>query len=552
MSAENISVLLKLRGAPEFKHNADAAGRSVKGITAQTKRLGTESVKTDRAVSRHRKGIGLLGHSARGAALGLGGLVGGLVAVGQAKRAISTTGDLAKAQIGLARNLGLSNQQAGQWAAIAHVRGIDNRALNMSFTTLGRNMGKAIAGGKTQTETFRTLGISTGFLKKHHGDFNAVLMKTADGLGNLKGGGDRAAATQALLGRGAQKLLPLFKEGSKSWKEQAALANKYGAVIGGKPLKTQGDLIRAQHELEYAQLGMQVQFSTQIAPKLIKGFNLILKAGNRLRPAFAWMSHHATFSKLIAGAVLATAAIRKIPGGTWLAKKLLSGLGGLGAKLFARLVGPETAAATTAGRTAGIAGGTAMTAGVALGIAGIGVVITDRLNKVRTDIIDPWIKDHIPGGSALNAVTNFVGKNADKIPGVGGQFTSQIFGKGKGKKKARGGPILGSGRGDHVPLLAEPGEFMIRRDAARRFGVPALTALNAGNVQGFASRVPNEGRANITMPDRVPVDLGATVGAAVASAVSNATIQNHLNLKIGERDVGIAVASVVDRQHQRR
>lgn len=52
--------------------------------------------------------------------------------------------------------------------------------------------------------------------------------------------------------------------------------------------------------------------------------------------------------------------------------------------------------------------------------------------------------------------------------------------KGYGVARAEGGVIPGTGRGDSVPLLAEPGEFVLRRSVAQAIGIPRLNAINAG------------------------------------------------------------------------
>lgn len=49
-----------------------------------------------------------------------------------------------------------------------------------------------------------------------------------------------------------------------------------------------------------------------------------------------------------------------------------------------------------------------------------------------------------------------------------------------------GGPISGYGGGDTVPALLEPGEFVLRKEAVRKYGVGQIHALNAGNVERFA------------------------------------------------------------------
>ena len=55
-------------------------------------------------------------------------------------------------------------------------------------------------------------------------------------------------------------------------------------------------------------------------------------------------------------------------------------------------------------------------------------------------------------------------------------------------RRAGGGPIPGSGRGDTVPMLGEPGEFVIQRSIVEKFGPTFFAKLNAGmEPQRFTS-----------------------------------------------------------------
>lgn len=115
-------------------------------------------------------------------------------------------------------------------------------------------------------------------------------------------------------------------------------------------------------------------------------------------------------------------------------------------------------------------------------------------------------------------------ESAPGVPGTsssGGGTSSEEFGRRVEQENpqlfqhhASGGPIRGFGRGDHVPVLAEPGEFMVNRAAVSRVGLGFMHALNNGVVAlrmaagGFV-----DGMASINpMPVRIAV--GAAGGAA--------------------------------------
>jgi TP901 family phage tail tape measure protein len=66
--------------------------------------------------------------------------------------------------------------------------------------------------------------------------------------------------------------------------------------------------------------------------------------------------------------------------------------------------------------------------------------------------------------------------------GVGGGFTG--FSSALGF--ATGGRVGGTGKGDKIPAMLEPGEYVIPGDAARRLSPEFLEALRQGKVRGFA------------------------------------------------------------------
>lgn len=243
-----------------YKHGQTAAGRFAKNTDDAHRRVG-------------RSFLGMSKSALKGAA----GVTAAYVSISQAKNAISTTQDLAKATAGLSRNLGLNTKEASAWAAVARARGIDNKSLTMSFTTLSRQLEQARGGGEKQIEMFRKLGISQADIRKGSKDFNWILGEVADGLGKLEGGTKRQALAQQTLGRGYQSVLPLFTEGSKSMREQLALAEKYGVTLDKKTLEPVSKLTAAQRELKFAQMGLQIAFTRQTAPALLKVERAALK-----------------------------------------------------------------------------------------------------------------------------------------------------------------------------------------------------------------------------------------------------------------------------------
>lgn len=130
---------------------------------------------------------------------------------------------------------------------------------------------KAQDAASKQAEAYRKLGITHKDLIRGSHDFDFLLTKLATGFGKLKGGTERQAIAQQVLGRGWKTLLPLFAEGNKSLQQQLHLADKYHVTLSGKTIKSMGELTRAQREAKFAMLGLQVTFAQKLAPTLIKG-----------------------------------------------------------------------------------------------------------------------------------------------------------------------------------------------------------------------------------------------------------------------------------------
>lgn len=96
------------------------------------------------------------------------------------------------------------------------------------------------------------------------------------------------------------------------------------------------------------------------------------------------------------------------------------------------------------------------------------------------------IRGILPVLAALGAVS--ILRGAPAFFGGVREGLSRISQLGVGK--AAGGIIPGSGSGDHIPIMAEPGEFMIKKSSAQAIGYGTLRALNryakGGIIKGYA------------------------------------------------------------------
>jgi hypothetical protein len=268
---DDLNIHVRLTGAR-------AAGAEAKGLRAEIvgvgkatggaasasgrwNRASAETEKRGRSQGRIFKGLGStvggLGKSYFGAAKGILAAGAAFASYEGIKSAINTTTELGKTTIGLSKNLGLSTQAASEWAAVAKTRGVDAKALNMSFGTLSKNIDASSKAGSSQAKTFEQLGVPLQVLKK--GNFQEVLGSVSDRLNKMGPGAERTALSMRLFGRGWQTIVPVLRDGSKGMQEQLNLAKKYGATFGGKTIKSVQDLVSAQREAKFATLGLQMR-----------------------------------------------------------------------------------------------------------------------------------------------------------------------------------------------------------------------------------------------------------------------------------------------------
>lgn len=155
-----------------------------------------------------------------------------------------------------------------------------------------------------------------------------------------------------------------------------------------------------------------------------------------------------------------------LTGSTSLLNTLSGGTGAIGSVL--RGLGFNAPNAPVSTGTSG--GGYALTAPGSMTLNSQGVYPTSFSTPVVTSGNSSLFGGDVSG---LSGLADFVGTS--------GSFFdySSTFGAFTGQDYATGGWVPGAGRGDIVPAMLEPGEFVVRRSVAESMG-PALDLLNGG------------------------------------------------------------------------
>lgn len=89
-----------------------------------------------------------------------------------------------------------------------------------------------------------------------------------------------------------------------------------------------------------------------------------------------------------------------------------------------------------------------------------------------------------------------------------------------------GGLVPGSGSGDRIPAMLEPGEFVLRRAVVRQLSLPVLRAVNGGAVPRVAAAPASAGGVtieqhnHITSSDPDPRHYASKLGSELGNALS--------------------------------
>ncbi len=274
MADETVSIRIRLSGGRE----AAAEARLVKGAVGGIGDATTRSARVSERAGSRIHGVltrlrGAWSSVLRVAKWAAAGMAAGAVGVALwGKNAVNATAELAKGTAGLNKTFGLTVENASALLSLGKVRGAEVTKMNMAIKALATNTRGAASGSKAAVEMFDKLGISQADIQRGMKDTNWWLFRVSKGFHDLPAGVDRAAIAGKLFGRGWQSVFALFREGPRELRRQINLAKEYGAVLHGKTLRSTMDYVEAQREMQLANIGLQITFTENVLPSLIKVF----------------------------------------------------------------------------------------------------------------------------------------------------------------------------------------------------------------------------------------------------------------------------------------
>lgn len=200
-----------------------------------------------------------LGISGAAGKIGVGFMVGSLVAVKALGAALNSVEALGSETRALQRITGQTAESASSLLYVATRLGVSSTSLQQGFGLLAKNIDlNATVLGRYDLELTNADGTQK--------DFNTVLSIAADKYMQLGGGMKGAAFAQELFGRGGKALIPILAQGAQGIADLEAEAARYGMVLNQSTVDQVKALAIAHRDLTAATQGLGVSIGTTLLP----------------------------------------------------------------------------------------------------------------------------------------------------------------------------------------------------------------------------------------------------------------------------------------------
>lgn len=582
MADSDVNVRVRLKGGRKAAAEARGVGKAVGGIGDKSGYAARQGGKLDKSSRRGRRSLMALGGAAKlgGLALGAGLFVGAKKAIGafeESRQVVAQTGAVLKSTGGTA-NVTARDVDV-LTAALMRKTAIDDEQIRqganmlLTFTRIRNEAGK---GNKIFDQT--TVA-ATDMAAAMGSDTKGAALMLGKALNDPAKGLSRLMRVGVTFTQGQQDQIKKLQESGDMLGAQKVILAEVTKEFGGSaaaqrtPLKALATTMGELSETAGAALAPAVDKAAKKANVFVNEMMTGTGQGGRFvdtlrrmwteaKPIVAWLGRAAVNTGRFVGKHPELAKVAVVLGTVGLAVKaisfaksvtgvgrLLGGLKRLGKtkagqraiEAITTQMGTLPARSRTAlgksrktfqstmgsvGRTGGVAAsnGIITTTGTrvktasskggrlakSFGTAGrmLGPIMAAALVVELVPGISRALQERFPGLSQYSGSGGWGELGSDlfkgnELPGV------NLFGEGN----AKGGPLIP--RGDEGLVGARRGEFMMRESAVQRWGLGAMRALNAGMAPAAA--------------------LAGGGGGAVP------VIENHLTLRIGRRDVAVAV-----------
>lgn len=158
----------------------------------------------------------------------------------------------------------LNTRVIQDWSVGLNRVGLHAEDLSHMMRRLSQNIVEAQRGTAEATQKFGQMGITITSLSTTE----SVIREIADASARMGESVSRTAAMTDLLGRSAIRMLPLFKDGAKTFDEASLAANRLATTLNDAQLKTLRELDDAWDDLHKAQEGFVNQVGAFVAPAI--------------------------------------------------------------------------------------------------------------------------------------------------------------------------------------------------------------------------------------------------------------------------------------------
>lgn len=226
------------------------------------------------AVSRNFDTLSTKAATVGAGVAGLGALIGGALALSNAKGLIDVLDGLDE----MSEKTGVSVEKLSELRYAGEASGTSLEALSAGFSRLSKLMAEAAGGGKDAIATFKTLDVefknSDGSLRKQED----VLGDVADKFAGYEDGAGKAALAQKFFGKSGADMIGLLNLGKKGIEDLRLEAQQLGVIYGGDLAKDAATFNDNLKKLELASQAASISVGGPLIGSLVRLTNQIIEA----------------------------------------------------------------------------------------------------------------------------------------------------------------------------------------------------------------------------------------------------------------------------------
>lgn len=252
----------------------DVATGNAKGELGKFKTAVDEA---ETKTGKFKAGVSSLKDTLIGAATSPAGIIAGVAAFSAvAMKSISSFSNLGTSIGKFADATGLSTEQSSRWIEVADDAGVSTTSLETAITKMEKTAG-------TTPATFDKLGIAIVKTKDGQVDANATFLSAIDVINGIESPTERAAAAQAVFGKGWTDMAELIGRGAPKLREDLASVQA-SKVFSADDVKSSRDVRDAFDSIRDAGEGLFLTLGKSLAPIIVQLAPMLAKVVSAAEP----------------------------------------------------------------------------------------------------------------------------------------------------------------------------------------------------------------------------------------------------------------------------